>query len=355
MNMKKKIIALAAATIIAAQAFILPVGAASYFVSPSNGTDYAAAPGLPLQMGNPWLFKGSAGEHKEILEEDADGTKFYHCESDSVKQGTPGEGSWYLYTRKNSGLITEKGFMKFDIRLNSGIIKLNIGDYGDPTKGVEEDGVGKLAVELTFDEATKAITATSANGKVVEVVDKFKTGEWYTVRVDIDNKNQEFTVTVTNKDGKESKTDALSYVNSTAGAPRNFIFAYVRKQNGHNFDFTNYSVATGEYSEAEEKAALAALDAPAATEAPNAEPTAAPTTEPTAAPTAEPTAAPEKKTKIELVIDNTEAKVDGASKTLDAAPVIIDDRTLVPVRFISENMGGKVDWNGDTKTVTIEK
>lgn len=364
MNMKKKIIALAAATIIAAQAFILPVGAANYFVSPSNGTDYAAAPGLPLQMGNPWLFKGSAGEHKEVLEEDADGTKFYHCESDSIKQGTPGEGSWYLYTRKNSGLITDKGFMKFDIRLNSGIIKLNIGSYGDPTKGVEEDGVGKLAAELTFDGAKKSITATAANGKVVDVVDKFKMGEWYTVRVDIDHTNLEYKVTVTDKSGKESKTDTLSYVHATADAPRNFIFAYVRKQNGHNFDFTNYSVATGEYSEAEEKAALAALDAPAASAEPSAAPdasaapaaSAAPETSaaPSASTAPEASTAPAKKTKIELVIDNKEAKVDGAAKELDAAPVIVDDRTLVPVRFISENMGGKVDWDAATRTVTIE-
>ena len=34
-------------------------------------------------------------------------------------------------------------------------------------------------------------------------------------------------------------------------------------------------------------------------------------------------------------------------------PVILNDRTLVPVRFVSETLGASVDWNGDTKTVII--
>jgi len=38
---------------------------------------------------------------------------------------------------------------------------------------------------------------------------------------------------------------------------------------------------------------------------------------------------------------------------LDVAPFIQDGRTLIPLRFISENLGYKVDWNGETQTVTI--
>ena len=37
----------------------------------------------------------------------------------------------------------------------------------------------------------------------------------------------------------------------------------------------------------------------------------------------------------------------------DAAPVIRNDRTLVPIRIITEALGGKVDWNGATKEVTL--
>lgn len=38
---------------------------------------------------------------------------------------------------------------------------------------------------------------------------------------------------------------------------------------------------------------------------------------------------------------------------LDAQPTIINGRILVPIRIISEYLGGNVDWNGNTKTVTI--
>ena len=37
----------------------------------------------------------------------------------------------------------------------------------------------------------------------------------------------------------------------------------------------------------------------------------------------------------------------------DAAPVIRNDRTLVPIRIVTETLGGKVDWNGATKEVTL--
>lgn len=38
---------------------------------------------------------------------------------------------------------------------------------------------------------------------------------------------------------------------------------------------------------------------------------------------------------------------------LDASPVIVNSRTLVPVRAISEGLGASVDWNDITKTVII--
>ncbi len=39
----------------------------------------------------------------------------------------------------------------------------------------------------------------------------------------------------------------------------------------------------------------------------------------------------------------------------DAKPYLYKDRTLVPIRFISEAMGADVAWNGDEKEVTIVK
>jgi hypothetical protein len=39
--------------------------------------------------------------------------------------------------------------------------------------------------------------------------------------------------------------------------------------------------------------------------------------------------------------------------SLDAPPVIMNGRTLVPIRFISEQLGAEVVWDGITRTVTI--
>jgi len=38
---------------------------------------------------------------------------------------------------------------------------------------------------------------------------------------------------------------------------------------------------------------------------------------------------------------------------LDVPATIIDGRTLVPLRFVSEALGAQVDWDGETRTVTI--
>ena len=35
--------------------------------------------------------------------------------------------------------------------------------------------------------------------------------------------------------------------------------------------------------------------------------------------------------------------------------VIVKDRLFVPVRYVSEQLGAKVDWNAATRTVTIIK
>ncbi|MBU5669802.1 hypothetical protein KQI68_08135 [Peptoniphilus sp. MSJ-1] len=45
--------------------------------------------------------------------------------------------------------------------------------------------------------------------------------------------------------------------------------------------------------------------------------------------------------------------INGDYVKSDVAPFIENDRTLVPVRVISENLGYQVDWNGETKEVNI--
>jgi TRAP-type C4-dicarboxylate transport system substrate-binding protein len=59
-------------------------------------------------------------------------------------------------------------------------------------------------------------------------------------------------------------------------------------------------------------------------------------------------------TNITLTIGSTTATVNGATQTLLVAPKILPTgRTVVPVRFISEALGAKVNWNSTTRMVTI--
>lgn len=44
---------------------------------------------------------------------------------------------------------------------------------------------------------------------------------------------------------------------------------------------------------------------------------------------------------------------NGEKMEFDSEPIIVNDRTLVPVRFIVERLGATVDWDNDTRTVTI--
>jgi sugar lactone lactonase YvrE len=58
-------------------------------------------------------------------------------------------------------------------------------------------------------------------------------------------------------------------------------------------------------------------------------------------------------TTINLQIGSTTALNNGAQVTLDAAPIIINGRTVAPVRFVSESLGAAVSWDSSTNTVTI--
>lgn len=61
---------------------------------------------------------------------------------------------------------------------------------------------------------------------------------------------------------------------------------------------------------------------------------------------------PDTKT-IVLTIGEVAATIDGEAVTNDVAPIIVNERTMLPIRFIAEELGATVDWNPETKTVTI--
>ena len=56
---------------------------------------------------------------------------------------------------------------------------------------------------------------------------------------------------------------------------------------------------------------------------------------------------------IELVIDSDIATVDYETKSLDIPARITDDRTFIPLRFVSENMGATVDWEEESRLIKI--
>ena len=61
---------------------------------------------------------------------------------------------------------------------------------------------------------------------------------------------------------------------------------------------------------------------------------------------------------IELWIGKNVGKVNGTYKPIDSnnpkvVPLIINGRTMLPIRFVAENLGCKVDWEPNSKTITI--
>lgn len=59
--------------------------------------------------------------------------------------------------------------------------------------------------------------------------------------------------------------------------------------------------------------------------------------------------------EIRLIIDSTTAYFNNEAAALDTAPIIINDRTFLPIRFIAESFGFIVEWDETNSTVTIIK
>jgi alpha-tubulin suppressor-like RCC1 family protein len=57
---------------------------------------------------------------------------------------------------------------------------------------------------------------------------------------------------------------------------------------------------------------------------------------------------------VKLTIGSNVAYVNDKEVTLDSAAVVVNARTLVPVRFIGSSFGAKVTWDDITKSVVIK-
>lgn len=58
-------------------------------------------------------------------------------------------------------------------------------------------------------------------------------------------------------------------------------------------------------------------------------------------------------TRIWLQIGNRNARVGDDQQWLSQAPILYQQSTLVPLRFVSESLGANVDWNGPQRLVSI--
>ena len=56
---------------------------------------------------------------------------------------------------------------------------------------------------------------------------------------------------------------------------------------------------------------------------------------------------------IKMTIGSIEMSENGRAFYNDVAPVIVDNRTMVPIRVITELLGGTADWNEETKEVML--
>ena len=56
---------------------------------------------------------------------------------------------------------------------------------------------------------------------------------------------------------------------------------------------------------------------------------------------------------VTATIGSTKMYINENERTMDVAPMIVDERTLVPVRFVAEAFECDVDWDGDNNIVYI--
>ena len=56
-----------------------------------------------------------------------------------------------------------------------------------------------------------------------------------------------------------------------------------------------------------------------------------------------------------LTLNSEEVWIDGEIKKIDMPPKVVNEKIMVPIRFISETLGYSVEWFNDTRTIYINK
>ncbi len=58
---------------------------------------------------------------------------------------------------------------------------------------------------------------------------------------------------------------------------------------------------------------------------------------------------------ISMVIDSANTVLNGTGKAIDAPPTIVENRTMVPLRYVAEALGVEVEWVESTQTVVMNQ
>ena len=60
-----------------------------------------------------------------------------------------------------------------------------------------------------------------------------------------------------------------------------------------------------------------------------------------------------KNSSVTFSIDNTTATVNGAGRTMDVPARLINGKTMVPLRFLSEELGYRVEWDDELRMAAV--
>ncbi|MEW9702591.1 stalk domain-containing protein [Paenibacillus sp. SI8] len=61
------------------------------------------------------------------------------------------------------------------------------------------------------------------------------------------------------------------------------------------------------------------------------------------------------KNSVSLTVNKKQVSLNGKSVTLEQAPTIIKDNTMIPIRFVAEALGGTIKWDDKERKVTITR
>ena len=58
--------------------------------------------------------------------------------------------------------------------------------------------------------------------------------------------------------------------------------------------------------------------------------------------------------ELKMTLNQTTYTLNGEQKTMDVAPIIRNERTMLPVRYVAEALGAEIAWDGATSTATLK-